>query len=213
MESLCEKMASVDTKLQDDKFKVSLSLDGKIETVNKNFKAIFSKEGSLEVKETGKLTQWKHECSYADKVDFSSFLKNEESKTTLNYTLKLNFKEEINKESISSTVNLKDGTQKIDGNKYICSVNGFYLNLTLSSQKYNTSWSIIARVIILLGLFVFAMMVVAKFFKKLMIYRQGFEEVEEEIEEEEKQPNKEEESWKMDQKLEEEIKKFIKKDE
>ena len=73
------------------------------------------------------------------------------------------------------------------------------------------SLSIIVRIIILLGLFAFAMAVIVKFLKKLMIYRQGFEEVEEEIEEE--QSEKEDESWKMDQKLEEEIKKFIKKDE
>lgn len=211
MEALSEKMASVETKLQDEKFQVTISLAGEIKAVNKNFKTIFGKEGSLEVKEKGKLTQWKHECSYADKVDFSSFLKNEENKTTLNYTLILNSHEKIYEESISSTVNLKNGTQKIDGNKYICSVNGFYLNLTFSSQKTNMSLSIIVRIIILLGLFAFAMAVIVKFLKKLMIYRQGFEEVEEEIEEE--QSEKEDESWKMDQKLEEEIKKFIKKDE
>ena len=216
MKTLCENLASVETKLQDEKFQVCIRLDGDIQTVNKNFKTIFGKEGSLEVKEKGKLTQWKHECFYVDTVDFGSFLKNEESKTTLNYSLKLNLKEDINKESISSTVNLKNGTQEVDGNEYICSVNGFYLNLTLSSQKMNMSLSIIVRIIILLVLFVFAMMIVAKFFKKLMIYRQGFEEVEEEIEEEEDEEyeviEKEDDVWETNHQLEEEIKKFIKKD-
>jgi hypothetical protein len=174
MEGLCEEMATVSVS-ETELFEVVIELEGKMTTLNENFETIFGKASGLQCEEKGKLREWKHECNYVDKIDFSSFLTNEESKTTLHYTLKLNTGEKINEESISSTVNIKKGEQSVSGNTYTCSVKGFYLTVTLSSKKWNTNLFTLLKAIVLLLLIVAAMIAITVFVKKLVAYHQNFD--------------------------------------
>lgn len=174
MEGLCEDLASVSSLEDDNKFQITVELEGSMEQLNESFGTIFGQESNLQCEEKGKLREWKHQCTYVDRIDFSKFIKNDENKTTLQYSLKLNTGEEINTDSISSTVNLKKGEQSIDGNTYTCSVNGFYLNVTLSSQKWNQALFTLLKAILLLVLLIVAMIVITIFVKKVTAYRQNF---------------------------------------
>ncbi|KIR02003.1 hypothetical protein P261_00817 [Lachnospiraceae bacterium TWA4] len=127
-----------------------VQLRGTKEQLNEDFETIFKEEGKLESRETGDFRDWSHDCVYTDQLSFKKFLTGSTTSTVLNYKLQLPSKNKIYEDSISSTANVKEGSQEIDGSVYSCSVNGLDIHLTLKAEKTNVN-----LLMILGGLFLF----------------------------------------------------------
>ncbi|MDD7389173.1 MAG: hypothetical protein PUG60_05845 [Lachnospiraceae bacterium] len=123
---------------EDGRASIIIAQTGSVGDINDGFQAIFDVQGQLSHTLSGDLLEFQHSGSFADLMDFTSFLENDPLLTTLTYHLKLPGGEKIMEDSVSSTISLKQGTQEVKNGQYTGSVKGAYLSLTLSSEKWNT---------------------------------------------------------------------------
>lgn len=140
---------TVDEGQSDERTSIRITQSGSITEVNKGFDSIFHVQGQLSHNTGGDLLSFKHAGKFVELMDFTGFIENDPVLTTLTYRLRLPGGETILKDSVSSTVDLKKGTQEIDGNEYTGTVTGAYLSLTLDSEIWNTDG--IMLFILLLG--------------------------------------------------------------
>lgn len=146
---------------QDNHFSICIEQSGKMKDVAQVMQEIYGANNSISYEASEDLWQWKQSASFVHQIDFTDFIENDAALTKLNYQLSFAFGERIQEDSISSTVNLKDGSQEISGNTYIGSLSGLNFALTLRTNKINTFlvWFVgggIALVIILVLVFILA---------------------------------------------------------
>lgn len=121
----------------DGRTSICITQNGSIEELNDGFYTIFQVQGQLSHSTSGDLLKFKHVGSFVDLMDFTGFIENDPVLTTLTYRLSLPGGESILEDSVSSTVNLKQGIQEISGNEYTGTVAGAYLSLTMDSEVWN----------------------------------------------------------------------------
>lgn len=151
---------------EDGRSCVVITQTGSIDDLNGGFRQIFDVQGQLAHKTGGDLLEFQHEGSFVDLMDFTNFLENDPLLTTLTYHLKLPKGERIQKDTISSTVSLKQGTQEVSGSQYTGRVAGAYLSLTLNSQVWNTDGIMLFLLILGFVLIALAVMFLADFSRK-----------------------------------------------
>ncbi|MDO5411736.1 MAG: hypothetical protein Q4F21_15040, partial [Lachnospiraceae bacterium] len=158
--------AEVTSGKKDEKPAVFVKQSGSMEEMNEGFRAVFGVQGQLAHETKGKLLEFKHAGTFAELLDFTHFIENVPLQTTLTYTLSLPFGEKIIEDSVSSTVELKQGSQKVDGRSYTASVKGAYLSLTLDSEVWNTDGIKLFMLILGFALIVIGVLVLADFLRK-----------------------------------------------
>ncbi|MCI7099248.1 MAG: hypothetical protein MR966_10175 [Lachnospiraceae bacterium] len=155
---------------EDGRASIVIEQTGSIDDVNAGFQAIFDVQGQLSHELSGELMEFQHDGRFVDLMDFTGFLENDPLLTTLTYHLKMPWGEQILEDTISSTVDLKQGTQDVKNGEYTGSVKGAYLSLTLNSRKWNTDG--IMLFLLLMGLVLIAAAVIffADFLSKVYEY-------------------------------------------
>ncbi len=152
---------------KDGRSSIVISQTGSIDDLNAGYQAIFDVQGQLAHKTGGDLLEFQHAGSFVDLMDFTNFLENDPLLTSLTYHLKLPGGEKILEDTISSTVDLKQGTQEVDGREYTGVVEGAYLSLTLNSRRWNTDGIMLFLLIFGFILAAGAVMLFADFIRKL----------------------------------------------
>lgn len=150
----------------DGRASIVISQTGSIDDVNEGFRVIFDVQGQLSHALSGELMEFQHAGSFADLMDFTSFLENDPLLTTVTYHLKLSGGEKILEDSISSTISLKQGTQEVKNGQYTGSVKGAYLSLTLSTEKWNMDGIMLFALLLGFVLIAIAVICFADFLRK-----------------------------------------------
>lgn len=144
---------------------IRISQKGSIQEVNDGYQKIFNVQGQLAHETSGDLMELKHTGSFVDLMDFTDFLENDPNETKLTYCLKLERKEKILEDTISSTVTLKQGNETINRNEYVGEVEGAYLSLTLDSSVWNMDGMMLFLLMLLFILIAAAVVFFARFAK------------------------------------------------
>lgn len=151
---------------EDGRASIIITQTGSIDDINSGFQTIFQVQGQLAHKTGGDLLEFQHTGSFVDLMDFTNFLENDSLLTTLTYRLELPQGEKILEDTISSTIDLKQGTQEIKGSSYTGTVAGAYLSLTLNSQRWNTDGMMLFLLLLAFAAAVIGVMFLADFLRQ-----------------------------------------------
>ena len=128
---------AVDENRSDERAAITIVQSGSIEEINRGMEAVFSVQGQLFHDTQGDLLDFKHSGSFGDLIDFTGFLENDPILTALTYRLRFPGGESILKDTVSSTISVKQGSQEISGSEYTASITGAYLSVTMESEVWN----------------------------------------------------------------------------
>jgi hypothetical protein len=161
----------VEVSTQSDKenrFCICVQQSGKMREVSQVMKDLYGDNNNMNYEIEEMSWQWMRSASFVQRLDFSEFVENDEKLTTLTYHLSFPFGEDIQEESISSTVNLKNGTQEISGNDYTGSLSGLCLSVTLKTKQVNSFLAWLVGIIVIVVLIVVGVLVFAGRLKKII---------------------------------------------
>lgn len=129
--------AEITDSSQEDGFVITIRQEGNADWLNEGMRAIYDLPGQLSYRREGDLLSIWHTGTFSDLIDLTRFIENDPLQTKLNYRLEFPFGESIREDSISSAVNLKDGTQKLEKKVYTAQIQGAYFSLTLNTRILN----------------------------------------------------------------------------
>ena len=159
---------NIGEKREDQKTSIQIVQKGNMDDINEGYLQIFGVQGQMSHETDGDLMAIRHDGHLVDLMDFTKFIENDAQKTILVYHLELPYRERIIEDSVSSTVDSREGTQKSSGNTYDAEIQGAYLSLTLGSKVWNSDGLKLLLIIVAFVVFVVLVIVMADVIRRML---------------------------------------------